>query len=92
MTYSFLSSQGESDLPVTDMIVYDMSYVLVVLDAKSIALIKIDYGRFYDVYTNEDLIGIVDNESQVEAVKGYLDGEKYKFVSVEKVEENYWIR
>jgi hypothetical protein len=60
-----------------------MSYVLVVLDQKSMALIKIDYGRFYDVYTNEDLIAITDNESQIESVKGYLDGETNMFVAVE---------
>ena len=45
------------------MVVFDMSFVVVVLNKSYLAVLKVDYSRFNDEYTNEDLRAIHDNET-----------------------------
>ena len=64
MSYNFMTTWQEK-IDVSDLIVFDMSYVVVVLNKSSLGVLKIDYSRFNDEYTNEDLRAIHDNESQI---------------------------
>jgi hypothetical protein len=62
MSYNFMTTWQER-IDVTDMVVFDMSFVVVVLNKSYLAVLKVDYSRFNDEYTNEDLRAIHDNET-----------------------------
>jgi hypothetical protein len=62
MSYNFMTTWQER-IDVTDMVVFDMSFVVVVLNKSYLGVLKVDYSRFNDDYTNEDLRAIHDNET-----------------------------
>ena len=64
LSYDFWTP-WEEKLNVTDLIVFDMTFVLVALNKKSLSVLEVDYSRFNDVYTIEDLKAIQDNESEI---------------------------
>lgn len=66
------------------MVLFDMTFVLVALDNSYLSILQLDYTRFNDVYTNEDLRAIHDNESHILSLKGFKseDG-KYMFFASE---------
>ena len=97
MDFSF--NEGISQ--VTDLIMYDTTYFIYILDSKSINLVLFSAEKFGQVYTSNDIAKKVYNNSNIYKIKGYSTGDytisddyKYFFLTCEVDDEtgNNFIR
>ena len=97
MEFSF--NEGISQ--VTDMLMFDTTYFIYILDSKSINLVLFSADKFGQVYTSNDIAKKVDNISNIYKIKGYSTGDykisgdyKYFFLTCEVDDEtgNSFIR